>query len=324
VKELEIKNTQLQDTVRQSQTRIAETAVNTETNSVRKIVDLQAKLEAAQKDNITLAKQLDAVKLQQEDKRLNVIAGDWDLEKATKRFNEAEREVQRLGLQLEKERTSCNMEKAQIEEMLFDPAVTEQKQIEKLTQLENELEAVKSGKVLPSQSSNKLSMVSREPLTPTGNAYGFEKSSVEIASIETQDLANITPAAGKVSPAVADISSKKPSHQDAVAPMTMDIPSLLEQAGVSLSGFKKTSMGMSGADNFSWKDENMKGFASLRPLKGDSFDGLVSKYLDHEKGGCQGDFAKRPLTVTGDQGASRRSRRPTGRSGSGFSIRRGS
>jgi chromosome segregation ATPase len=142
--ELEIKNQQLEDSLRQSQTRIAETAINTESKSLKQIVDLQAKLEAAQKDNTTLAKQLESLKLRQEDTGLAAVAGDWDLEQATKRYNEAEREIRRLGMQLEQERMSCNREKAEIEQMLFDPAVAEQKQIEKLSQLQKDLTAAQA------------------------------------------------------------------------------------------------------------------------------------------------------------------------------------
>jgi len=138
-KELEIKNAQLQDSLRQSQVRIGEAAINTETKSLRKIADLEVKLDAAQKDNAAMAKQLESLKLQQEDKSVTAIAGNWDLEQATKRFNEAEREIRRLGLQLEQERTNCNREKAQIEQMLFDPAVADKQQIERLSTLENQL-----------------------------------------------------------------------------------------------------------------------------------------------------------------------------------------
>ncbi len=139
--ELAIKNKQLEDSLRQSQVRIAETAVNTESKALRKIADLEVKLAAAQKDNSDLAKQLESFKLQQEDGRLSFVAGDWNLENATKRFNEAEREIRRLGLQLEQERTSCNREKASIENMLFDPAVADNAQIQRLTKLEDDLDA---------------------------------------------------------------------------------------------------------------------------------------------------------------------------------------
>lgn len=138
--ELSIKNKQLEDTLRQSQTRIAETAINTETKSMKQIVDLQSKLDAATTDNATLAKQMESLKLKQEDTGLTAVAGDWDLEQATKRYNEAEREIRRLGQQIEQERMGCNREKAQIESMLFDPAVANQKQIEKLSQLQDDLD----------------------------------------------------------------------------------------------------------------------------------------------------------------------------------------
>ncbi|PZO88441.1 MAG: hypothetical protein DI626_01745 [Micavibrio aeruginosavorus] len=137
--ELDIRNKQLEDTLRQAQTRIAETALNTESKALRKIADLESRLDAAQKDNASLAKQLDDKRLGQEDSRLKLVAGDWNLESATKRYNEAEREIRRLGQQLEVERTSCNREKSEIENMLFDPAVTEQKQIEKLNDLQEKL-----------------------------------------------------------------------------------------------------------------------------------------------------------------------------------------
>lgn len=144
ITELEAKNAQLEDSLRQAQVRIGETAVNTETRSIKRIAELETKLQAAQNDSVTLAKQLESLRVQQEDKSVTAIAGDWDLEQATKRFNEAEREIRRLGLQLEQERTSCNREKAQIEQMLFDPAVTDQKQIERLSKLEDDLKAAQA------------------------------------------------------------------------------------------------------------------------------------------------------------------------------------
>ncbi len=143
-KELEIKNAQLEDSLRKSQVRIAEAAVNTETKSLRRVAELETRLEAAQKDNTALARQLDSFKLQQEDKSVALVAGDWDLEKATKRYNEAEREIRRIALQLEQARTNCNREKAEIEQMLFDPAVTDKQQIERLTSLEDQLEGARA------------------------------------------------------------------------------------------------------------------------------------------------------------------------------------
>src|SRR5690606_7349484 len=101
----------------------AEAARGTESQSLKTIADLEVKLEAMQKDNIALSQELNDLKTKQEDSRLSLVSGNWDLEQATKRFNEAERENKRMGRELEQARMSCNLEKAKIEQMLFDPAV---------------------------------------------------------------------------------------------------------------------------------------------------------------------------------------------------------
>lgn len=144
IKQLKAKNEQLQDTVRQTQVRIGEAAINTESKSIQRIAELEGKLAAAQKDNETLARDMESLKKKQEDGTLAAVAGNWDLEQATKRYNESQREIRRISLQLEQEKTSCNREKAEIEQMLFDPAIADQKQIEKVSALQDELDATKA------------------------------------------------------------------------------------------------------------------------------------------------------------------------------------
>lgn len=143
ITQLKARNDQLQESMKVSQTKVAEAAFNAEGKTLKQVADLQVRLEAAQKDNVSLSKQIDDLKNRQDDKRLSLVGGNWDLEQATRRFNEAEREIRRLGLQLEKERTTCNREKAEIEQMLFDPAVTEDKQRQKFVSLEAELNDAK-------------------------------------------------------------------------------------------------------------------------------------------------------------------------------------
>ena len=58
--ELEIKNAQLEESLRNAQVRIGETAVNTEAKALRKIADLEVKLTAAKNDNASLAAALAA------------------------------------------------------------------------------------------------------------------------------------------------------------------------------------------------------------------------------------------------------------------------
>ncbi len=187
VKELQIKNAQLEETVRASQTRIAETAVNTETRSLKSIADLEVKLEAAQKDNIALSKELETIKEGAGDARLTLASGNWDLEKATKRYNESEKENRRLGLALEQAKMSCNTEKSKIEQMLFDPAVADQKQIDRLTQLETELEAAKAQ--LAGRSPDAVPVPSVEISSISDAGWQAEKAQLlsRIAALESDD-----------------------------------------------------------------------------------------------------------------------------------------
>lgn len=204
--ELDIRNKQLEDSLRQAQTRIAEAALNTESKSLRQIADLESRLDAAQKDNAALAKQLDDKRLTQEDSRLKLVAGDWNLESATKRYNEAEREIRRLGQQLEVERTSCNREKSEIENMLFDPAVTEQKQIEKLNDLQEKLHQAEAAM----KDQQKLVQYTvDQQLAQKTQALEAEKASLQ------QQMASLKDAGGAaaVEPAAGGSSSAAMSRQ---------------------------------------------------------------------------------------------------------------
>ncbi len=66
----------------------------------------------------------------------SIASENWNLEQATRRFNEAEREIRRLGRQLEEQRTHCAAEKRDLEYMLFDPQIATQEQIARLQELE--------------------------------------------------------------------------------------------------------------------------------------------------------------------------------------------
>ena len=75
-----------------------------------------------------------------EQERLAKSSDNWDLAKATMRFNEAERQVQRLAQQIKKQQAVWAVEKAELEELLFDPKLTDQAQIARLAELEAQLE----------------------------------------------------------------------------------------------------------------------------------------------------------------------------------------
>ena len=365
VNELQIQNKQLEDTVRQSQTRIAETAINTETKSMKRIMELESKLEAATRDNNALAKQLDSQKLQQEDGRLSLVAGDWNLEQATRRYNEAEREIRRLGLQLEQERSGCNREKAQIEQMLFDPAVADQKQIEKLAELEDELRKTKDqlgggapvatgdaslnarARQLESEkaalttkvASLEKALSDRPPLdnsiTPmpgaaaaasaAGNAVGDKKilelqAAVSLAAQESQVLRDSNAALVKETENLrAQLSGGRPKEggniYENIAPSSgtqasakaanasYDLPAmrqLLQTSGLAVTGMRKSTSGLPGADNFAWLENGkVKGLASVKSAGGAQFDRMIDDYIAYQKKQCAGDFASMPSPAAG-------------------------
>lgn len=139
--ELEKENRALYLEARQARAEIDKAVVNTGNEALAKMREYERKLAAAREDNIALSKQMEEMRRLQEDGSLESVSGDWDLERATKRYNEAEREIKRLGLLLEQQRVAHRQEKSELEQMLFDPAVTEREQRRRLTELELKLEA---------------------------------------------------------------------------------------------------------------------------------------------------------------------------------------
>lgn len=71
--------------------------------------------------------------------KLALSDGNWNLEKATSRYQQAEREVKRLGLLVDEERQKCKSQKREIEYMLFDPAISSNAQMSMLNKLESKL-----------------------------------------------------------------------------------------------------------------------------------------------------------------------------------------
>lgn len=104
-----------------------------------KIRELEQEVGRLSKENTLLDSELKTSLKDSEDERLSVSSDNWNLERATMRYNEAERQIKRLGRQLQAARSQCTQEKQDLETMLFDPQVTEQSQLAKLSALEQDL-----------------------------------------------------------------------------------------------------------------------------------------------------------------------------------------
>lgn len=108
------------------------------------VAALQEKISNLQAENVALNDELSTALREGEQERLSISSENWNLEQATMLYNEAERQNKKLGMQLQKERAQWAMEKKELEMMLFDPDLTTQEQLAKLSKLEQELAAAKA------------------------------------------------------------------------------------------------------------------------------------------------------------------------------------
>lgn len=147
-----------------------------------------------------------------ESKQLKMSGGSWDLEQATRRYQESQREIVRLGSIIQSQDVKCANEKKDIEYMLFDPAIAAKAQIAMLNSLEDQVKekddqlkssqstvaaaqtkesAEKDAKIAElqnsvSQSQNQLAQVQAQLTTEQANA---QKINASMQSQQTADQA---------------------------------------------------------------------------------------------------------------------------------------
>lgn len=143
IDELAAQNTKLQSDLLSAKASATAGAVAEGSISISQLRSVEAQLQAVEKERDTLRNQIDKLGENQENGLLKLSGSDWSLEQATRRYNEAEREIRRLGMQLEQSRSQCAAEKKEIEYMLFDPAIATEQQISKLMKLETEVNMTK-------------------------------------------------------------------------------------------------------------------------------------------------------------------------------------
>jgi hypothetical protein len=148
VDELSAQNTKLQSDLTAAQASASASAAASVKDdgsiTLSQLRSVEAQLRSVENERDTLRLQIDKMGEGGEDKLLKLSGSDWNLEQATRRYNEAEREIRRLGTQLEQARTKCTAEKKEIEYMLFDPEIATKEQISKLMTLEQELTTAKA------------------------------------------------------------------------------------------------------------------------------------------------------------------------------------
>ncbi len=186
--------------------------------------DLRSQLELAESENAGLKKQIDNLQKDSEGSQLKMAGGSWDLEQATRRYQESQREIRRLGALLEQDRVKCNEEKKNIEYMLFDPEVAKPAQISMLGSLEDQI-AQKDARISDLEQS--LKSAGLQPAAGNSQSAVSGKKSAEIAP-EQLLAANVTDtapvAAAPRAPATADVEAMAlpvPSGNKALAPASV-------------------------------------------------------------------------------------------------------
>lgn len=296
--------------------------------ALNKISEYEKRLEAATEDNLALSREIEQMRNRQDDKNIAVAAGDWDLEKSTRRYNEAEREIKRLGMLLEQQRTAHRAEKQELEQMLFDPAVTEKEQQRRLVELEAKLLAAESqlealGRARPqdrydgslarleapskqniySPVAAPMAPVMREEITPRRVAPQSvaqaprpplvqEKSAVIQQMMPPQR--NPVPA-----PLVQDrrmAATQQPSFVTPVPqPVALPTPPQRNVALENLlakAGVQSTSVRASADGEYQWRAGSVNGEAQVKSRKAyRSIGQFAEQYISNAKQACKGDFA---------------------------------
>lgn len=105
---------------------------------------LRKKVKMLEQQNLMLDTELKQTLKNSEQERVAVASENWNLERATLRYNEAERQIKKLGREIQKQRASCLADKQELEAMLFDPASAGQIQNDELRRIREENEALKA------------------------------------------------------------------------------------------------------------------------------------------------------------------------------------
>tara|TARA_R110002126_G_scaffold13118_1_gene56065 strand:- start:311897 stop:314380 length:2484 start_codon:yes stop_codon:yes gene_type:complete len=256
-------------------------------------------LDRAGKENASLyqkfiqtEKQLSEAKLTPNDSK------NWDVQKATSRYNEAQREIRRLAMHLESSKQQCSVEKENIEKLLFDPKITSQQQQDKLAALEAKLhDASKVQQNCDAKMAelNQKSVITREKLDHVTMTMAAQAHELEAA----QRVAEIAPAAGMTStPAAVKMATAPKDVQK--EDRSIALVNVLNGANMDLSNEitkYTTSIQLHGASfdqGYSWTSGAVTGSYERFSVKSGALDTWTSAYNNALSAQCSGDFAVMP------------------------------
>lgn len=340
---LKAENKKLEVQARKTRGEVDAAVVDVGNEALQKIREYEKKYEAAQADNLALSKEIEELRRMQEDKMLSSVAGDWDLEQATKRYNEAEREIKRLGMLLEQQRMAHRQEKTELEQMLFDPAVTEAEQRRRLTELEMQLaeaerQLAASGRSLPARPQARGISPSEERIsvnmTPSP-APSVQSQELQPQQAMRQPARQPSPRPPMVTPepvqqravqqprrqpppqqmrppeTAARQTASQPARQAPPQQTAQNQPSVAFGQNNLQQLLDKAGISVSGrvarqSDNeYRWSAGPLTGHAKVvSQRQAGSLDSFAQSYIAEAKRSCGGDFASMPSSVALGRGKS--------------------
>ncbi len=240
-------------------------------------------LDKAGKENAALYQKMVQTEKALEEVRLTKSESkNWDTEKATARYEEAQREIRRLAMHLENSKKQCEMEKADIEQLLFDPKITAKEQQQKLSSLETKI-----GELNKAQQSCAAKLAEYDDMAHGG----------KVAMNQAAAAAQIQPAAGAMPAVVSVPEASAPVIED----RSVALISVLKDSKVAddakLKEYK-SPLNVANADyeqGYSWTSGNITGSYERFVVKGNSdlaaWSGAYNTALSEM---CSGDFAVMP------------------------------
>ncbi len=308
VADLRLQNERLQDEADSSgiDTEVAENALE----SMIDFRSIEADLEAVLKERNALAAELESIQDAKQSQRVDLAQGNWEFEKATVRYNEAERQIKRLGDQLEKSKSQCVKEKKVLEYQLFDPEVTKKEQTVRFISLEKDLAAAREAlrKQRETYEQQIAALESKVRGTSVARASAPVAAPIRSAAITPAPVSRPGSVPSRV--ARAPIGAQPAVTHGSVAPQPVaasastsfaspvSFSQLLQSNGVSLSSPVQVMQG-SGPQmaEYAWRSGQVNGNSEQQLLTNVSQYGqAVKSYLAKKKSACHGDFASVPVS----------------------------
>lgn len=289
-------------------------------------------LEAIKSQNIALSDQVsilenNVVELKTTNKNMELSPdASWDLEKATRRYQEAQREIVSLGRIIEQKDQQCDMQKKEIETLLFDPEIANSEQRAELARLEAELYEKDQ---LIADLENQISQqnVSTSPRVdakpenePQDNFVPIKKQAQNDAQTSVQapqptefEVIEAPEVVKQDAPQSVTAQATAP-RQDIIEAVPLSEPAQMEAAKTQAPKASLLSVVMkavkpsgdvseqekAGMKILRWKRGELHGTAIEKPLAGQVLGQAVNDYIDRAQSKCTGDFAAIP-SLQGDK-----------------------